>query len=94
MLSDLGIYVDFLEPLLLSETEKFYQMDGSNHIDSLSVPEYLLYIERRLSEESDRVHEYLCESSKRYIIEILEKELLVAHLSPILNKGNKSYAGN
>ena len=43
----------------LEATRAYYAAEGQRLVNSYDVPEYLVHVDRRLSEEGDRVLEYL-----------------------------------
>ncbi|KAG2378507.1 hypothetical protein C9374_008146 [Naegleria lovaniensis] len=87
MLIDLQLYEDYFEKSFLEETRSFYSADGLKNVDSLNPPEYLLYVETRLRQESERVSNYLAKTTKRPLIQITEHELIKKHAKTILEKG-------
>ncbi|KAF0973699.1 hypothetical protein FDP41_007086 [Naegleria fowleri] len=87
MLMALQLYEDYFEKSFLEETRDFYSADGLTHVDTLNPPEYLLYVETRLRQESERVNNYLSKTTKRPLIQITEHELIKKHAKTILEKG-------
>ena len=51
------------------------------------VPKYLLHVENRFNEEHSRGVAYLDPLTRRPLLEILEKQLIAAHTTPMLDKG-------
>ncbi|KAL3847408.1 hypothetical protein ACJMK2_018321 [Sinanodonta woodiana] len=87
MLSDLQIYQDAFERKFLEATDRLYAAEGQRLMEQRDVPEYLLHVEKRLSEESERFLHYLDQSTKKPVINLVEKQLLEQHVSHILQKG-------
>ncbi len=89
MLSALKLYKSQLEPSLIDSTRQFYSNEGQRLVDEvnssvLSVEEYLHHAQRRLNEESERINQYLEESSQRALISTVEQTLMAAHSRAIL----------
>ncbi|XP_026806064.1 cullin-4B [Rhopalosiphum maidis] len=87
MLSDLKIYQDAFEGKFLQATERLYATEGSRLMLELEVSEYLYHVEKRLSEENERLIHYLDTSTKWSLIHTVEKQLISEHVSSILQKG-------
>lgn len=87
MLSDLQIYQDAFERKFLEATERLYAAEGQRLMQEHDVPEYLAHVDKRLSEESERLIHYLDPSTKWQLIHTVEKQLLSEHLTSILQKG-------
>ena len=51
------------------------------------VPEFLAHVDRRLEEESQRIHHYLDHTTRKPLIACVEKQLLEVHIGNILQKG-------
>lgn len=87
MLSDLQIYEDAFEEKFMLATKQLYQSEGQRKMQELEVPDYLLHVEKRLSEEVERLLHYLDPVTKHQLIYTVEKQLLSDHLTGILQKG-------
>lgn len=87
MLTDLQIYRDAFEKKFLAATEKLYSGEGLRTVTEREVPEYLKHVEKRLREENDRLIHYLNQSSKWQLIHCVEKQLILEHVSTVLQKG-------
>lgn len=87
MLSDLDIYHDSFEKKFLNETERVYSQEGQHKMAELEVSAYLRHVDKRLSEENDRILYYLDHSTRKPLIACLEEQLIKRHLSTILQKG-------
>ncbi|GAB6021134.1 Cullin-4B [Chamberlinius hualienensis] len=87
MLSDLQIYQDVFEAKFLIATDRLYSAEGQRLMLERDVPEYLAHVDKRLSEESERLLHYLDQSTKKLLITSVEKQLLGEHLTSILQKG-------
>ncbi|XP_054712277.1 cullin-4A-like [Uloborus diversus] len=87
MLLDLQIYQDVFEVKFLQTTEEMYASEGQQKMQELEVPLYLQHVDRRLSEEWERLLHYLDQSTKKPLIQCVEKQLLGEHLGPLLQKG-------
>ncbi|KFM72708.1 Cullin-4B, partial [Stegodyphus mimosarum] len=87
MLLDLQIYQEVFEVSFLQTTEEIYAAEGQRLMQELDVPHYVQHVERRLNEEWERLLHYLDQSTKKPLIQCVEKQLLGEHLTPILQKG-------
>ncbi|XP_076033393.1 cullin 4 isoform X2 [Oratosquilla oratoria] len=90
MLSSLQIYHKIFENKFLIATDQLYSREGQRLIQERSVPQYLIHVDKRLLEESNRVLHYLDMSTKRQLIYSVEKQLLSEHKTHILQKGLES----
>ncbi|KAF0720946.1 cullin-4B [Aphis craccivora] len=91
MLTDLKIYRDAFEGKFLQATERLYATEGWRLINELEVSEYLYHVEKRLSEENERVIHYLDANTKWLLIYIVEKHLISKYVSTILQKGLEQF---
>ncbi|ELT94808.1 hypothetical protein CAPTEDRAFT_227595 [Capitella teleta] len=87
MLSDLQIYEEAFEHRFLEATDQLYAGEGQRLMQASTVPNYLHHIDRRLSEESERLLHYLDQSTRRPLIACVEKQLIEQHLKALLQKG-------
>jgi len=77
--NSIQVYQEDFEAHFLHETKQYYYMEGNRNIDSLTCPEYLLEVERRLVEENARSQNYLDSSSEKALLNIVEEQLIVTH---------------
>ncbi|CAG5088020.1 Oidioi.mRNA.OKI2018_I69.PAR.g11705.t1.cds [Oikopleura dioica] len=89
MLSAVRYYGDF-ETALYEETQKLYQEDSRNKLDTMEVPEYLKYVEKSLEEEEKRANSYLESSTVRPLLSVCEIKLIGDHLHSIASRGLSS----
>ncbi|XP_059506456.1 cullin-4A-like isoform X2 [Stegostoma tigrinum] len=87
MLSDLQVYRESFEQRFLEETNCLYAAEGQRLMQESEVPEYLHHVNKRLEEETDRVITYLDQSTQKWLVASVEKQLLGEHLTAILQKG-------
>ncbi|XP_014681402.1 PREDICTED: cullin-4A-like [Priapulus caudatus] len=87
MLSDLQIYHEVFEVQFLEATNQLYRTEGQQLMQERDVPEYLMHVDKRLNEETERLLHYLDQSTKKALITCVEHQLLGDHLSSILQKG-------
>lgn len=87
MLTDLQIYQEAFEAKFLAATERLYSAEGQKLINEQEVSLYLCHVDKRLSEENERLLYYLDSSTKWPLIHTVEKQLLSEHLTTILQKG-------
>ena len=60
---------------------------GQQYVESCDTATYLLHVEKRLSDEGQRVLHYLDQSTKTPLVHILEEQLIAAHTQSVLDKG-------
>lgn len=94
MLTSLSIYSSAFEPNFFEETERLYKTKSHRLVHEYEVPDYLRYVERIIREEIERSAMYLDTSTKRPLIETVERELIAQHLKFILSKGIDSLLEN
>ena len=87
MLTALNLYHDFFELPFLQMSETFYLSEGTQLMEQMRIPEYLAHINKRLTEELERVVHYLDTSTRKSIIAVVEETLIQPHVSSILDKG-------
>lgn len=72
----------------IKASEKLYSVEGETLLQTLELPEYLRHVEKRFTEENNRLLHYLHSSStKPLLIACLEKNLIGEHVNSILQKG-------
>lgn len=102
MYTSLGIYQDSFQFYFLAETQNFYAEEGlalANEIDVIllfeslinskiqnQLSEYLIHVESRLEEESERVRYYLHDETRKPLIQILDDQLISKHLTTLTSK--------
>ncbi|XP_071501882.1 cullin-4A-like [Diadema antillarum] len=87
MLSDLQIYEEAFEKKFLDATKSLYAAEGQRLVHEREVPEYLVHVDKRLEEESQRILHYLDHTTRKSLIACVEKQLLEVHIGTILQKG-------
>ncbi|XP_049818266.1 cullin-4B isoform X2 [Aethina tumida] len=87
MLTDLQIYDQAFEQKFLMSTERLYASEGQRLMQELEVPDYLAHVNKRITEENERVHHYLDPGTKYQLIHTVEKQLLSEHVTNLLQKG-------
>jgi len=87
MLVSLSLYESHFEGIFLEETSIFYREESSIVLQECGVAEYLLYVEKRLSEERQRVIRYLDPQTRLPLIRTCEQELIGSHIDVVLEKG-------
>ncbi|KAL0485346.1 cullin [Acrasis kona] len=87
MLVTLQLYTAFFESKFIEETVGHYREEGKLLMNERNVEEYLLHIENRLKQETDRCKSFLPQQTKRALIQALEQQLIAAHSKDVLAKG-------
>lgn len=93
MLTTLDLYASRFEPALVAESRQFFAEEGSRMVSSLDVPQFLLLVDRRLSETMDWTLRYLDGSSRRPLLQSVEQDLLAPHV-PVLLEGLSALIDN
>ena len=71
----------------IKSSDQMYSVEGESYLQQLEVPEYLKHVEKRFTEENNRLLHYLHSSTKPLLIACLEKYLIGEHINTILQKG-------
>lgn len=87
MFTSLQIYTEMFEQTFLESTTSYYREEGRRHIHEMNVPEYLIHVENRLRQESDRCKAFLPAQTKKPLTQVVEQQLIAAHVKEILSKG-------
>eukprot|EP00553_Chaetoceros_curvisetus_P010520 CAMPEP_0204613790 /NCGR_PEP_ID=MMETSP0717-20131115/1707_1 /ASSEMBLY_ACC=CAM_ASM_000666 /TAXON_ID=230516 /ORGANISM="Chaetoceros curvisetus" /LENGTH=685 /DNA_ID=CAMNT_0051626331 /DNA_START=1 /DNA_END=2058 /DNA_ORIENTATION=- len=75
-MGNLEAYTSDLEGPLLESTRSYYGKKREEWINSDSTPEYLIKAEKVLTEEKNRVHDYLNPASEQKLLRVVEEEIL------------------
>ncbi|KAL0460819.1 UNVERIFIED_CONTAM: Cullin-1 [Sesamum latifolium] len=78
-------YVDF-EEAMMKATTAFYSRKALDWITNHTYQDYMLKVEECLNQEKGRVSDYLKFRSKYNVVEIVQHELLVVHVSKLEEK--------
>lgn len=89
MLIDLGVnsravYEEDFEKPFLETSSNFYRVESQEFIASNSCSDYMRKAEARIKEELERVAHYLDPSTEPKIKEVVEKELVAAHMKTLI----------
>lgn len=71
----------------LEATERLYAAEGQRMMHDQDVPEYLRHVDKRITEENERLLHYLDSSTRVQLIHTVEKQLITEHTTNILQKG-------
>lgn len=71
-----SVYKSWWEEHFLSETRRYYTTEADTNLETLSTPEFLLRVEKRLSEESDRIETYLHPNTCPLLFSLLDNVLI------------------
>ena len=94
MLVALHLYEEkFVDDRFLSETCDFYREESHRMLDQCKVPDYLLHVEKRLSEEKNRVTRYLDPQTRSPLIRQCEKGVSCGTRSIPIGKGIPRLSG-
>lgn len=89
MLIDLGVnsrtvYEDDFEKHFLETSATFYRVESQEFISSNSASDYMKKVSGRIKEEMERVAHYLDASTEPKIKEVVERELIAAHMKTLI----------
>ncbi|ETN73833.1 cullin family protein [Necator americanus] len=87
MLRTLDLYKQSFEEEFLTSTSVHYTHESMSLVRALETVEFLLYIERRLREENERVDLYLDESTRTPLLMRAEKCMISDHMQDIVDNG-------
>ena len=85
-MGNLESYTSDFETPLLDRTREFYAKKREEWIVSDSTPEYLIKAEKVLTEEKNRVHDYLNPASGGKLLRVVEEEILEKVETVLLEK--------
>mmetsp|Transcript_22578 Transcript_22578/g.27227 ORF Transcript_22578/g.27227 Transcript_22578/m.27227 type:complete len:742 (+) Transcript_22578:315-2540(+) len=94
MLTSLDLYSEEFEKHFLDETQTFYTQEGENMMLQTDVSQYLQHVDKRLHEENERCSTYLDPSTRKPLIQAIEKQLLDRHTQTIIEKGYDALMDN
>jgi len=89
MLIDLGVnsrsvYEEDFEKHFLETSSNFYKAESQEFISTNSASDYMKKVSTRIREEMDRVAHYLDSSTEFKIKEVVERELIAAHMKTLI----------
>ncbi|RCN51280.1 cullin family protein [Ancylostoma caninum] len=87
MLRTLDLYKQSFEEEFLANTSVHYTQESMSLVRTLETVEFLLYIERRLKEENERVDFYLDESTRAPLLTRAEKSMISDHMQEVVDNG-------
>eukprot|EP00053_Salpingoeca_punica_P019818 m.202969 g.202969 ORF g.202969 m.202969 type:complete len:741 (-) comp17730_c1_seq1:293-2515(-) len=87
MLAALDLYATSFEAPFLARSEAYFTAESQRLLHEMEVPLYLAHVKRRLDEERDRLDAFLDETTARPLMAVLDRTLLKAHFTQILEKG-------
>lgn len=85
-MGNLESYTNDFETPLLDRTREFYAKKREEWIVSDSTPDYLIKAEKVLTEEKNRVHDYLNPASEGKLLKVVEEEILEKVETVLLEK--------
>jgi len=88
MRNSLEVYQSEFEDMLLSTTADFYSRESAKWAEDDSFPEYMKKAEDRLSQEQQRVSNYLHNSTEEKLLKVCEEQLLQMPEQLLLEKEN------
>eukprot|EP00301_Raphidiophrys_heterophryoidea_P025148 c8369_g1_i2.p1 GENE.c8369_g1_i2~~c8369_g1_i2.p1 ORF type:complete len:545 (-),score=95.66 c8369_g1_i2:97-1731(-) len=93
MLMELGnnVYAEEFERPLLEDTAQFYRIEAEGHISICTCPEYLRMAHKRITQEQQRVHDYLDKSSEEKIRSRVERELIQVHMKKLVENPESGF---
>lgn len=87
MFTLLGLYDISFIPIFLSRTNTFYSDEASKNIQTLTLSQYLEYVDARIAEEFDRCNFMLATTSRIPLIQTVEACIIEPHIGRMLEHG-------
>ncbi|WKY01288.1 hypothetical protein Q1695_015353 [Nippostrongylus brasiliensis] len=87
MLRTLDLYKQAFEEEFLTNTSVHYTHESMSLVRSLETVDFLLYVERRIKEENERIDLYLDESTRTPLLTRAEKCLISDHMQEVVDNG-------
>ncbi|VDL67658.1 unnamed protein product [Nippostrongylus brasiliensis] len=85
MLRTLDLYKQAFEEEFLTNTSVHYTHESMSLVRSLETVDFLLYVERRIKEENERIDLYLDESTRTPLLTRAEKCLISDHMQEVVD---------
>lgn len=79
-----SVYEEDFEKPFLDQSATFYKVESQEFITSNSCADYMRKVEARIKEELERVTHYLDASTEPKIKEVVERELISAHMKTLI----------
>ncbi|VDO03574.1 unnamed protein product [Rodentolepis nana] len=80
MFTELNLYIAYLEPRFIGETERFYDLEGFERTAEMNISSYVQYVKRRIKEEEDLVTMYLNRSTRKSLTIVLNDALITKQM--------------
>lgn len=93
MLVQLGIdkrtvYEEIFEQPFLEQSADFYRSESQRYLNENCASTYIREVEQRIEEESKRAQRYLDSGTEQKIVQVVERELITNHMTPIVEMEN------
>lgn len=93
MLVQLGIdkrtvYEEIFEQPFLEQSADFYRSESQRYLAENCASTYIREVEQRIEEESKRAQRYLDSGTEAKIVQVVERELITNHMTPIVEMEN------
>lgn len=82
------MYKIWWEEKFLESTRGYYQQEAESNLETMSCPEFLIKVEKRLAEEKDRTSAYLREGTGHSLLSVLDNELIDKPLQSLIDHPN------
>eukprot|EP01129_Flabellula_baltica_P013543 TRINITY_DN6306_c0_g1_i1.p1 TRINITY_DN6306_c0_g1~~TRINITY_DN6306_c0_g1_i1.p1 ORF type:complete len:755 (+),score=152.75 TRINITY_DN6306_c0_g1_i1:44-2308(+) len=70
-------YQTSFEPFFIVSSTTYYENESQRLLDEISVPDYMIHVEKRLKEEEERADKLLHSSTKHKLITLCERILII-----------------
>lgn len=84
MLSTLKIYETYFQKSFLSETASYFNQESDRFATSGTVSQYIIYAQNRINTEENTAKDYLLNTTRKVLPDVLNRELIENHVSFIL----------
>jgi methyl coenzyme M reductase subunit C-like uncharacterized protein (methanogenesis marker protein 7) len=79
----LDFYKECFEPDFIIQTREFFVKDAAKNFDELNLPSYMLYVDKVLEREAERLRQCLDISTRDKLVPILDSALIAEYITRI-----------
>lgn len=94
MLSTLKIYETYFQQSFLTETANYYHQESDQFSSTGTVSQYIIYAQNRINNEENTTKDYLLNTTRRVLPDVLNRELIENHVSFILDGIEELFLNN
>lgn len=79
-----SVYEEIFEVPFLEQSAEYYRREGQRYLNDNCASTYIRQVEHRIDEESKRAQRYLDPGTEKKIVQVVEQELITAHLQTLV----------